>query len=994
MNWPRNAAPGTSPRYQTSFAARWRGAALGLVVMMLCATSANANQSPDRRAYEQVAGTLDIHWELISGPAGAPIGCRGVELTDGTAADAADGNVTMAGVAAVNDLCVGIDNYTFDLSPDGLSLTGFASSVPMTLTRPNVDQPWFQGDWVSQGYVFRATIAADLFPVPTLPFSIDGEYVGWFEDTANARQGIVTMTIGNSLFSGSFWSFEAIVDWRCTFGEECGGEQLFAGTMTSLGDWAFASLGFSADTFNLIEHEPTGTRADFDRTFVGSFPGGTFEVTRVSAFSVPTEVPTVQRALDLLGGDRKGLRIEVEPGAYAESLDLTPLTTNPTTVAVVGLDTAANVVFDDGVSTPGGPVVRTGGAAAQFPVVLRNLTLSGAYVQSTTEAESGAGLRIEAGTSNLVVADCILRDNRLERADTGSVSAPSGRGSGAAALSGTRVRFQDTLFLDNVAIPRVDESAIRRSEGGGLAAIGADLLVVDSEIRGNVATAGAGLRTFGGTVTLRRTSFVANGDSSTAEGGGALIGGQIPVLIEECSFLDNRATADDDYVGIFGTGGGLYVGGFTELRMTDTVFEGNRAVFNAGAWLSEMNAVVERCRFGGPDGRGNISTHPDAPNRKSRGGGLTFSNANVNPQRLIVRDTHFEGNTADLGGGLQLGLGLAYAVIDGVTFVDNTAEIGAAHYVTTNLSNSSSVRVHRSEYRGNRASDFGGALYSFGTTRITSSLMYDNEAGQGGAIQTEAGLLDVLNTSIAGNRSVGENRIGGGIASVGGELNVRNSILWGNTGTTGSVEEQQAAFTSAVTSTFASTIVEGFDAQATTLGPGPLWNTDPEFVNGPGGNLYLGPSSPAIDRGDAALIPNVDPAIEFIDITIDLNANPRVIGSEVDLGPYEFDGVTSVGPDSPSFARGPRVTSAYPNPFNPRTTIEYALNEATDATVEIYDLRGRRVKTLREGMSTAGTFTVVWDGSDESGTRVGSGAYLVVLRAGDTRDARRVTLVK
>jgi hypothetical protein len=68
--------------------------------------------------------------------------------------------------------------------------------------------------------------------------------------------------------------------------------------------------------------------------------------------------------------------------------------------------------------------------------------------------------------------------------------------------------------------------------------------------------------------------------------------------------------------------------------------------------------------------------------------------------------------------------------------------------------------------------------------------------------------------------------------------------------------------------------------------------------------------------------------------------------------------------------------ASFPNPFNPTTTISYQLVEGAKVRLEIYDLTGRMVASLLEGEATAGSHSVMWKGTDQSGNTVASGVYL------------------
>ncbi len=91
-----------------------------------------------------------------------------------------------------------------------------------------------------------------------------------------------------------------------------------------------------------------------------------------------------------------------------------------------------------------------------------------------------------------------------------------------------------------------------------------------------------------------------------------------------------------------------------------------------------------------------------------------------------------------------------------------------------------------------------------------------------------------------------------------------------------------------------------------------------------------------------------------------------------------------------SFALGQN----YPNPFNPSTTISFSLPVAGNAKVEIYNVLGALVAVPFDGMATAGSTTVVWDGKDLNGQSVASGIYLYRLSAGAASETKKMMLLK
>ncbi len=83
-----------------------------------------------------------------------------------------------------------------------------------------------------------------------------------------------------------------------------------------------------------------------------------------------------------------------------------------------------------------------------------------------------------------------------------------------------------------------------------------------------------------------------------------------------------------------------------------------------------------------------------------------------------------------------------------------------------------------------------------------------------------------------------------------------------------------------------------------------------------------------------------------------------------------------------------------PNPFNPRTTIKFALPSAQDVELIIYDLEGRKVRTLLQGLQPAGARRVSWNGRNDQGVPVASGLYFYRLKTDRETLTRKMTLIK
>jgi hypothetical protein len=111
-----------------------------------------------------------------------------------------------------------------------------------------------------------------------------------------------------------------------------------------------------------------------------------------------------------------------------------------------------------------------------------------------------------------------------------------------------------------------------------------------------------------------------------------------------------------------------------------------------------------------------------------------------------------------------------------------------------------------------------------------------------------------------------------------------------------------------------------------------------------------------------------------------------------------YIGVATAVERSSQTPDGFALESAYPNPFNPTTTIRFsvpAVGGPLPATLRIYDIAGQVVKTLVDQTVTAGSYATTWDGTDQRLQPVASGTYVYRLEVGDRfAAAGRVTLLK
>ena len=96
--------------------------------------------------------------------------------------------------------------------------------------------------------------------------------------------------------------------------------------------------------------------------------------------------------------------------------------------------------------------------------------------------------------------------------------------------------------------------------------------------------------------------------------------------------------------------------------------------------------------------------------------------------------------------------------------------------------------------------------------------------------------------------------------------------------------------------------------------------------------------------------------------------------------------------DTPS---SPVLLGAYPNPFNPRTTIAFEVPREMAVSLRVYDVAGRMVaELLSDEVARQGRNEVTWQGEDLEGRPVSAGVYFYRLEAGGIVQTKRMTLLK
>ena len=346
----------------------------------------------------------------------------------------------------------------------------------------------------------------------------------------------------------------------------------------------------------------------------------------------------------------------------------------------------------------------------------------------------------------------------------------------------------------------------------------------------------------------------------------------------------------------------------------------------------------------------------------------------------VVVSCSFVNNTSNLyGGGLHL-IGLhGEAGVQDCLFQNNHALHGGGMSVL-----GYGVEIHNSRFIDNTATCEAGGIRFTGDGVISRCAFFHNQSARGAAIvQTrnespQFSDVAILNCTITGNTST---EAGGAMYGTGGSETVLvNTIAYGN-------EPQEIAFCDSLmenTITVAYSDIEGGQTAIIDNGNTEInWQTgnidaDPRFENPATGQLELTENSPCIDSGTAAFTYN---GHTYLNMSSD-----EYTGSAPDMGAYESANEDIGEADAPQAQVSIVV---YPNPFNPETTVSFSLPIGSQATVDIYDIRGQRVERICDRRFSAGEHSLVWNAD-----RFGSGVYLVRMNADGHSVTKRVTLLK
>ena len=133
--------------------------------------------------------------------------------------------------------------------------------------------------------------------------------------------------------------------------------------------------------------------------------------------------------------------------------------------------------------------------------------------------------------------------------------------------------------------------------------------------------------------------------------------------------------------------------------------------------------------------------------------------------------------------------------------------------------------------------------------------------------------------------------------------------------------------------------------------------------------------------------PGYEDTIVDLEVNESTGLHPTV---EIQMTP-----VTAITPEKPSpIIKTNRLYDAYPNPFNPSTTIRVDMARTEKATLVIYNVLGQKVKVLYNGILKQGMHRFQWNGTDDRGHQVSSGLYFYQLRTSQGIQTKSMLLMK
>jgi len=512
---------------------------------------------------------------------------------------------------------------------------------------------------------------------------------------------------------------------------------------------------------------------------------------------------------------------------------------------------------------------------------------------------------------------------------TAEVRVPTGQS--LTILPGVEVLFQ--VYCKLV----VDSAATLRAVGTAADSIRFDALLSDSSWHG--------IRFLSASDSCRLeycylTHSLASGEGDDNCGGAIYCSRSNPII------LHNTISGNSS-----GAGGGIYCEASSPTISENAIIE-NSGGYGGGAiyCIDNSNPIIGH----------NIVSRNGCQARGSCGQGIYCSGGNP-----IISDNTISENGGGLygsGGGIYCNEG--NPIISGNTIYANWAHGGGG------IADGAGSLIIGNTIYGNTGIWGGNGIACGDSSIIVGNIISENGFEHqhecvGGGISCGADCI-IINNTISGNYA--ENV--GGIESDSGTT-VVNCILWGNQGLGGQIRGiEQVSYS---------------DIEGGYPGTGNI-DIDPLFVDPENGNFHL----MSIFCGDSAESPCIDAGdLNILDSLLDCSWGRG--GPRSDMGAYGGGDsvIVGIGGNDCQIPIRFGIFQNYPNPFNAQTTIQYSLPSRSFVTIDVFDILGRKIQTLAEGIKPAGKHQTIWVASDQS-----SGIYFYRIKANGNADTKKMILVK
>jgi len=462
-------------------------------------------------------------------------------------------------------------------------------------------------------------------------------------------------------------------------------------------------------------------------------------------------------------------------------------------------------------------------------------------------------------------------------------------------------------------------------------------------------------------------------------GGGIMLNGQSPTLrnivITDCSTGSSS---------ILGCGAGIAMNASSPVLENVSIY-GCTSIYGAGVFIFEGSPTFTNCHvYDNEFIFDNLDFDPI-------GGGVHIVDADVTMSECTVH------GHADLqiGGGMYVG---GYDATSDLDFsdgeiYDNTATDGGnGLHMTGGTLDLSGTSIVNNTVVGANTANGGGFFLSAVTTTIDNCLVQGCSGSFGGG-----GFADACPSFAMTNTVMVENTAG----FFGGALEVQNAL-------TGELTNNTFAYNNAVTGAGVYVVgspldvgnnISAFNTGAPSFGNGFAFSTPPASVvcNDVYGNGldYSGITDPTGTDGNVSVDPDFcDVGEDNYHVTPESPCAPAHSGGCDLIGALSATCVVDGVPGTETVPTVFQVDQNFPNPFNPITTIRFALPQAAHTTVTIFDLAGRQVRQLVDEDLDAKIYEVQWNGRNDRSQRVAAGVYFYQVISGEHSFAGRMALVK